>query len=183
MQSNSARHDIVLRRMYLAADSLRPMLTTSTAFLTHKSPSTTQSSMSCGPEERSVIGSGSSFRRSPDLVTVEWHSSSPLAHSTRPRPACNTYPRPRLKACTQLVLATNGRSADEIFPYPDNLRFWSCMTLFLTAATDNTIFNNALLTYFNGKPGPINSRHPGIAIVLEQIKGREQRHPPAGTGP
>jgi uncharacterized protein (DUF1810 family) len=46
----------------------------------------------------------------------------------------------------------NGRSADEIFPYPDNLKFRSCMTLFLTAATDNTLFKAALLKYFDGKP-------------------------------
>jgi len=59
---------------------------------------------------------------------------------------------PRLKACTQLVLDVNGRSAEEIFGYPDHLKFRSCMTLFLTAATDNTLFNNALLKYFDGKP-------------------------------
>ena len=59
---------------------------------------------------------------------------------------------PRLRACTQLVLDVNGRSAEEIFPYPDNLKFRSCMTLFLTAAPDNTIFKDALLKYFDGKP-------------------------------
>ena len=59
---------------------------------------------------------------------------------------------PRLHECTQLVLDVNGRSAEEIFGYPDHLKFRSCMTLFLTAATDNTIFNDALLKYFDGKP-------------------------------
>ena len=59
---------------------------------------------------------------------------------------------PRLRACTQLVLDVNGRSAEEIFGYPDYLKFRSCMTLFLTAATDNTLFNDALLKYFDGKP-------------------------------
>ncbi|MEQ1847980.1 MAG: DUF1810 domain-containing protein, partial [Nitrospira sp.] len=58
----------------------------------------------------------------------------------------------RLRECTQLVLDVNGRSAEEIFSYPDNLKFRSCMTLFLTAATDNTIFKDALLKYFDGKP-------------------------------
>ncbi len=42
--------------------------------------------------------------------------------------------------------------AEEILGYPDHLKFRSCMTLFLTVAPDNTIFNNALLTYFDGKP-------------------------------
>jgi uncharacterized protein (DUF1810 family) len=59
---------------------------------------------------------------------------------------------PRLRECTQLVLDVNGRSAKEILGYPDDLKFRSCMTLFLTAATDNTLFNNALLKYFDGKP-------------------------------
>ncbi|TKB68872.1 MAG: DUF1810 domain-containing protein [Nitrospira sp.] len=59
---------------------------------------------------------------------------------------------PRLRACTQLVLDVNGRSAEEIFSYPDHLKFRSCMTLFLTAATDNTLFKDALLKYFDGKP-------------------------------
>lgn len=59
---------------------------------------------------------------------------------------------PRLRECTQLVLDVNGRSAEEIFGYPDYLKFRSCMTLFSTAATDNTLFNAALLKYFHGKP-------------------------------
>lgn len=59
---------------------------------------------------------------------------------------------PRLRECTQLVLNVNGRSAEEIFSYPDNLKFKSCLTLFMTATTDDTIFKDALLKYFNGKP-------------------------------
>jgi uncharacterized protein (DUF1810 family) len=45
-----------------------------------------------------------------------------------------------------------GRHAEEIFPYPDNLKFRSCMTLFMSATTDNKIFEDALLKYFDGKP-------------------------------
>jgi uncharacterized protein (DUF1810 family) len=59
---------------------------------------------------------------------------------------------PRLRACTQLVLDVNGRSVEEIFPYPDNLKFRSCMTLFMRATTDSTLFKSALLKYFNDKP-------------------------------
>jgi uncharacterized protein (DUF1810 family) len=62
---------------------------------------------------------------------------------------------PRLRACTQLVLDVNDHSAEEIFGYPDHLKFRSCMTLFLTAATDNAIFKDALLTYFDGKPDQV----------------------------
>lgn len=59
---------------------------------------------------------------------------------------------PRLRACTQLVLNVEGRSAEEIFGYPDHLKFRSCMTLFMTAATDSAIFKDALIKYFGGTP-------------------------------
>ncbi len=62
---------------------------------------------------------------------------------------------PRLRACTQLMLDVNGRNAEEIFGYPDHLKFRSCMTLFLTATTDNTLFKAALLKYFDGKPDQV----------------------------
>ncbi|MGK7896368.1 MAG: DUF1810 domain-containing protein [Xenococcus sp. (in: cyanobacteria)] len=58
----------------------------------------------------------------------------------------------RLRECTQLVINIEGRSAKQIFHYPDNLKFRSCMTLFYYSAIDNSIFRNALLKYFDGKP-------------------------------
>lgn len=58
----------------------------------------------------------------------------------------------RLRECTQLVINVGGRSAEEIFGYPDYLKFRSCMTLFMTAATDNILFKDALRKYFDGKP-------------------------------
>jgi uncharacterized protein (DUF1810 family) len=58
----------------------------------------------------------------------------------------------KLRECTQLVLDVDGRSAEEIFGYPDNLKFRSCMTLFMTAAPDNALFKAALLKHFDGKP-------------------------------
>ena len=59
---------------------------------------------------------------------------------------------PRLRECTQLVLNAEGHSAEQIFGYPDNLKFRSCLTLFMTATTDNKVFKDALLKYFDGKP-------------------------------
>src|SRR5438105_11361889 len=41
---------------------------------------------------------------------------------------------PRLRECTKLVLDVEGRSAEQIFGYPDHLKFRSCMTLFARAA-------------------------------------------------
>ena len=58
---------------------------------------------------------------------------------------------PRLRECTQLVLDVEGRSAEEIFGYPDHLKFRSCMTLFMSASPDNMMFKDALDTYFDGQ--------------------------------
>src|SRR6476661_3785827 len=40
---------------------------------------------------------------------------------------------PRLRMCTELVIAIEGRSAEAIFGYPDHLKFHSSMTLFARA--------------------------------------------------
>lgn len=61
----------------------------------------------------------------------------------------------RLRECTRLVLNVEGRSAEDIFSYPANLKFRSCMTLFIAATTDNAIYKDALLKYFDGKPDPL----------------------------
>ena len=58
----------------------------------------------------------------------------------------------RLRECTQLIINVEGRSAEEIFGHPDHLKFRSCMTLFMTATTNNKVFKDALLKYFDGKP-------------------------------
>ena len=58
---------------------------------------------------------------------------------------------PRLRECTRLVLNVEGHNAEQIFGYPDNLKFRSCLTLFMTATTENKVFKDALLTYFESK--------------------------------
>lgn len=57
---------------------------------------------------------------------------------------------PRLRECTQLVLDA-GRSVDDIFGYPDHLKFHSCMTLFFRCAKDPSIFKTALERCFDGR--------------------------------
>ena len=59
---------------------------------------------------------------------------------------------PRLKDCTQRVLAVPGRSALQIFGEPDDRKFRSCMTLFAHVAPEEPVFVDALEKYFNGKP-------------------------------
>ena len=62
---------------------------------------------------------------------------------------------PRLRECTALVNAVEGRTMDQIFGYPDNLKFHSSMTLFALAdeAADN-VFRKAISRYFLGVDDP-----------------------------
>lgn len=57
----------------------------------------------------------------------------------------------RLRDCTALVNAVQGRTLDQIFGYPDDLKFHSSMTLFARAAGDPSAFHAALKKYFSGK--------------------------------
>jgi uncharacterized protein (DUF1810 family) len=58
----------------------------------------------------------------------------------------------RMRECTRLVNAVEGRSGHEIFGSPDDLKFRSSMTLFARAETDNAVFLQALKKYFRGEP-------------------------------
>lgn len=57
----------------------------------------------------------------------------------------------RLRTCTGLVNAIEGRSIEEIFGYPDHLKFHSSMTLFARAAPDEAVFQSALQKFFGGR--------------------------------
>jgi uncharacterized protein (DUF1810 family) len=61
---------------------------------------------------------------------------------------------PRLRDCTELVNAVQNRSVEDIFGYPDDLKFRSCMTLFSSVTSENDVFRTALDQYFSGKPDP-----------------------------
>jgi uncharacterized protein (DUF1810 family) len=52
---------------------------------------------------------------------------------------------PRLRQCAALVNQVDGRSIEEIFGYPDNLKFQSSMTLFSRAADEDGVFDAALI--------------------------------------
>jgi len=58
----------------------------------------------------------------------------------------------RLRECTQLVNAVENRTVSQIFGFPDDLKFHSCMTLFAQAASDRQAFLDALTKFFAGKP-------------------------------
>jgi len=66
---------------------------------------------------------------------------------------------PRLQECVGIVVELEGRTVEEIFGYPDDLKFHSSMTLFSEAAAlfaekegpSADVFHKALKKYFGGK--------------------------------
>ena len=60
----------------------------------------------------------------------------------------------RLRDCTALVNAVQGRSAEEILGGVDALKFRSCMTLFAAAEPGDSVFRRALDRYYGGAEDP-----------------------------
>ncbi|HJV87706.1 MAG TPA: DUF1810 domain-containing protein [Noviherbaspirillum sp.] len=60
----------------------------------------------------------------------------------------------RLRECARIVAGLEGHTVEEIFGYPDDMKFRSSMTLFAQAADDNEVFNACLQKYFAGEPDP-----------------------------
>jgi len=56
---------------------------------------------------------------------------------------------PRLRECTALVNAVEGRTISEILGSPDDLKFCSSMTLF-AAVSGETEFSSAIAKYYGG---------------------------------
>jgi len=59
---------------------------------------------------------------------------------------------PRLIQCAELVIQANTRRIDEVFGYPDDLKFRSSMTLFDACTAGMDVFQQALDKYFQGQP-------------------------------
>ena len=59
---------------------------------------------------------------------------------------------PRLQENTGIVVELEGKSVEEIFGYPDNLKFHSSMTLFAEVeGPSERVFHKALRKYFGGQ--------------------------------
>jgi uncharacterized protein (DUF1810 family) len=71
---------------------------------------------------------------------------------------------PRLEECVRLVLACKGRTAEQIFGFPDVLKFRSCLTVFASAAADPQVFADAMARYFGGEGDP---------LTLERLAGSQ----------
>ncbi|WP_371562599.1 DUF1810 family protein [Flavobacterium sp. Arc2] len=48
------------------------------------------------------------------------------------------------------ILKIKGKTPEEIFGKPDDLKLKSCMTLFSLLANTNHVFNQVLVKYFHG---------------------------------
>ena len=59
---------------------------------------------------------------------------------------------PRLVECTSLVNGVEGVSIEEIFGFPDTLKFRSSMTLFAHVSSGRNVFADALEKYYAGQP-------------------------------
>jgi uncharacterized protein (DUF1810 family) len=57
----------------------------------------------------------------------------------------------RLRECAAIVNGVEGRTASEIFGFPDDLKFCSSMTLFAKAGDGDSVFEEALRKYFGGE--------------------------------
>ncbi|MFZ3217968.1 MAG: DUF1810 domain-containing protein [Candidatus Acidiferrales bacterium] len=57
----------------------------------------------------------------------------------------------RLREICRIVLGIEGRTVEEIFGWPDDMKLRSSMTLFAKAAEENAVFVAVLEKYFGGK--------------------------------
>jgi uncharacterized protein (DUF1810 family) len=83
----------------------------------------------------------------------------------------------RLHECTTAVLRHTQKSASQILGAPDDLKFFSCMTLFSEAAPEELVFRLALQAFFNGAKDPETLRLCGLTTH----KPRVTRAAPSGN--
>ena len=76
----------------------------------------------------------------------------------------------RLRACAQVLLEFEGRSAMDIFGYPDILKLRSSMTLFACVADEpGSVFDRVLDAYYDGEEDARTLQ------LLELLKGTSPR--------
>jgi uncharacterized protein (DUF1810 family) len=78
----------------------------------------------------------------------------------------------RLRECTRLVMSVDGGSVEDIFGYPDHLKFHSSMTLFAHAAGDDQLFLDALRKYFQSEFDAQTIKRLAGAIALSGDAGQ-----------
>ena len=86
---------------------------------------------------------------------------------------------PRLRECAEAVLTVDGRSAAEVFGSPDDLKLWSCMTLFARVSAPESVFVRVLDKYFHG------TQDAGTLQIVQRIAREQGKEPEPleGSGP
>jgi uncharacterized protein (DUF1810 family) len=112
----------------------------------------------------------------PQLDGLGW---SAMAHrySIRSLSEAEAYLRhpvlgPRLVASAEAALAVEGRSAHDIFGWPDDLKFRSCATLFACVTPAGSVFERLLAKYYGGAHDPKTLRLLGIDPAGELPRSR-----------
>jgi uncharacterized protein (DUF1810 family) len=59
---------------------------------------------------------------------------------------------PRLRECAAILVATEGKTADQVFGPVDAMKLRSSMTLFAALGEDATVFTAVLEKFFDGRP-------------------------------
>jgi uncharacterized protein (DUF1810 family) len=98
-------------------------------------------SAACGPGTQRY---GPALRHSCDLEHARRYLADPLLGG-------------RLRDDVRRMIDHKNRSALEILGSPDDLKFWSCLTLFRRAASedsDRMLFTEALDQFYDGNPDP-----------------------------
>jgi len=70
---------------------------------------------------------------------------------------------PRLVDSAEAVLRVEGRSAQEIFGFPDDMKLRSCATLFACVSPSGSVFHRLLDKYFQGQRDAKTLQLLGIA--------------------
>ena len=61
---------------------------------------------------------------------------------------------PRLLECCGMLLQVPNDDIEDILGHPDDLKFRSCLTLFMTADPDQEVFRQCLDKFYAGAPDP-----------------------------
>jgi uncharacterized protein (DUF1810 family) len=69
---------------------------------------------------------------------------------------------PRLVEICEAAVGVEGRSANEIFGSPDDMKLRSCATLFAAVSPPGSVFERVIEKYFRGEPDSETFRLIGI---------------------
>jgi len=79
---------------------------------------------------------------------------------------CHPILGQRLLACCSALMSLNGKSATDVFGFPDDLKLRSCLTLFSMVAEQQSLFSKVLSKYYAGVPDDRTLEILGCAVPV-----------------